>query len=378
MLPTSSFSCASQLISHRHYNITYTLVSLIFVAQALGFLLAATLLATLLTRLGRARFLALSQTIFLLSFLPAITLAPFALVVTGFVFTGFAYGLNVSITNTFNSGLQNGTFILGLVYACYGVGGVTAPLIATAIVTLTNAVWSRYYLIVAGMAFISIPLSLWSFCNYEKEPQHFSCTTSSENRSAVHKMISTLRMRIVILGSIFIFSYQGAEISISGWVISFLINARGGDPSSVGYVTAGFWAGITLGRLVFPYLALRVGEKNFIYWLTVGSAVFELLVWLIPNLVGEAVALAIVGVLLGPIYPCAANVFMKRMTRAEALSGMGAISAFGSMGGAVAPFVTGSLAQAYGTFVLHPISIFLFVVMLVCWYFVPDEPKKDN
>lgn len=230
----------------------------------------------------------------------------------------------------------------------------------------------------AGVAFISIPLSIWAFWNYETEPQHLSRTTSSDNRSAVHKMISTLRMRIVILGSIFIFSYQGAEISISGWVISFLINARGGDPSSVGYVTAGFWAGITLGRLVFPYIALRVGEKNFIYWLTVGSAVFELLVWLIPNLVGEAVALAIVGVLLGPIYPCAANVFMKRMNRAEALGGMGAISAFGSMGGAVAPFVTGSLAQAYGTFVLHPISIFLFVVMLVCWYFVPDEPKKNN
>lgn len=366
----------------RHYGITYTVVALIFVGQAVGFLFAAAFLDVLLARLGRARFLALSQTIFTLAYLPAVALAPFGVVVVGFVFVGFAYGLNVSITNTFNSGLQNGTFILGLVYSAYGVGGIAGPLIATAFVTVAHAVWSRYYLLVMGVSFVSMILSAWSFRGYEKEPQYLArAPVSGSNNnggSAVRKMMATLKLRVVILGSIFIFSYQGAEISISGWVISFLINARGGDPSSVGYVTSGFWAGITLGRAVFPYLAQRLGEKRFVYWLTGGSLVFELLVWLIPNLIGEAVALAIVGVLLGPIYPCAATVFMKRMTRNKALSGMGAISAFGSMGGAVAPFVTGSLAQAYGTFVLHPIAIFLFVVMLVCWYFVPSEPKKDH
>ncbi|TQS32633.1 hypothetical protein Golomagni_07046 [Golovinomyces magnicellulatus] len=351
----------------KHYGITYTVVSLIFVGQAIGFLFAAAFLDTLLSRLGRARFLALSQTLFTLAFLPAVTLAPFGVVVVGFAVVGFA-------------GLQNGTFILGLVYSAYGVGGIAAPLIATAFVTVAQTVWSRYYLLVMGVSFLSLILSAWSFRGYEKETQHLSraAAPGSNDLSAVRKMMATLKLRVVILGSIFIFAYQGAEISISGWVISFLINTRGGDPSKVGYITAGFWAGITLGRAVFPYLAQRFGEKRFVYWLTVGSAVFELLVWLVPNLIGEAVALAIVGVLLGPIYPCAANVFMKRMSRHEALSGMGAISAFGSMGGAVAPFVTGSLAQAYGTFVLHPIAIFLFVVMLVCWYFVPNEPKKDN
>jgi hypothetical protein len=30
-------------------------------------------------------------------------------------------------------------------------------------------------------------------------------------------------------------------VSISGWIISYLINYRDGDPAKVGYVTAGFW-----------------------------------------------------------------------------------------------------------------------------------------
>jgi len=57
---------------------------------------------------------------------------------------------------------------------------------------------------------------------------------------------------------------------------------------------------------------------------------------------------------------------------------MGAISAFGSLGGAVAPFVTGLLAQAVGTWVLHPIVIALFVAMMLCWYEIPTESKRKQ
>lgn len=103
-----------------------------------------------------------------------------------------------------------------------------------------------------------------------------------------------------------------------------------------------------------------------------------MLVWFVPNIVGEAVAVAIVGLLLGPVYPCAAGVFMKRLPRKDIVRGIGTISAFGSMGGAVAPFVTGLLAQVAGTFVLHPIAIFLFAIMIICWFFLPDEERKDE
>jgi fucose permease len=63
------------------------------------------------------------------------------------------------------------------------------------------------------------------------------------------------------------FSYQGAEVAISGWVISFLIQFRHRDSSKVGYVTSGFWAGITLGSyssqthklpLTYMFLVLRM------------------------------------------------------------------------------------------------------------------------
>lgn len=68
--------------------------------------------------------------------------------------------------------------------------------------------------------------------------------------------------------------------------------------------------------------------------------------------------------------------FSKLIPKKDQVSGLSIISAFGSSGGAVAPFTTGLLAQAAGTFVLHPVAIVLFAVMFVSWFTLPAIPRK--
>ncbi|KYK59128.1 MFS efflux transporter [Drechmeria coniospora] len=364
----------------RTYDIGYGVVSLIFVGQAVGFVVAAVVLDLLHAKLRRAKLLGLGQTLMTCAYVPLIATAPFAVVVCCFSLVGFGIAINVAMGNTFCGGLQNGTFMLGLLHGSYGLGGTTGPLIATALVTVAGAVWSRYYLLTLGIGVVTLALSLWSFWHFEREQDAAASERGARanDSSLLLGMFSALRLRVVLLGAVFIFAYQGAEVSISGWVISFLINTRGGDPGSVGYVSAGFWAGITLGRFCLSAPAQRIGEKTFVYGLVVGAVAFEMLVWLVPNIVGDAVAVSIVGLLLGPVYPCAAAVFMRGMSRRDALSGISTISACGSLGGAVAPFVTGLLAEAVGTYVLHPIVIALFFVMLLCWWGIPSESKRDE
>lgn len=270
--------------------------------------------------------------------------------------------------------------MLGFLHGFYGVGGTTGPLIATAMVTVGGVAWGRYYAVILGVFVVTLGLAVWSFWRFEDEqtPEARAKEMPADQRTALKGMFSALKLKVVTLGALFIFAYQGAEVSISGWVISFLIHARGGDPSSVGYVTSGFWAGITLGRFVLSHPAQKVGEKRFVYAVTIAAIGLQLLVWWVPNIVGNAVAVSIVGLALGPIYPCSVSVIMRNLPSRDTLSGMGTISAFGSMGGAVAPFLTGLLAQAVGTWVLHPIVIGLFVVMLICWCCIPKEDKKEE
>ncbi|KAI0905387.1 major facilitator superfamily transporter [Ustulina deusta] len=365
----------------KHYNIGYAIVSLIFIGNALGYIAAAPFVDHIRMRLGRAKTCSLADICIALGFIPLVVAAPFPAIVVGYFFIGFGSAVTLAINNVFTANMKNGTVLLGVLHGSYGIGGTVGPLIATSIVSNLGAdAWHRYYLLTIAIVTANALFYLWSFWDYENEtatnetPQ----LTTPGGQPEFSAMLRAFKSRVVLLGATFIFAYQGAEVSISGWVISFLIATRKGDPLAVGNVTSGFWGGITLGRFVLSPIGARIGEKRFVYFLTVGAAVFQLLVWFVPNIIGEAVSLAIVGLLLGPVYPCAATVFTRNLSRREQVSGLGVISAFGSSGGAIAPFTTGLLAQAAGTFVLHPIAIGLFGAMIVCWFTLPVTSKRTE
>ncbi|KAL8349183.1 hypothetical protein RB601_002003 [Gaeumannomyces tritici] len=386
-------SAAGALIPYmeKHHSIGYAVVSLVFVGNALGFIAGAPFIDSLRRRVGHAGVLALAQLVMVCGLVPIVCSpqTPFAVIVVAFFLVGFSMTLALAMGNTFCAALRGGTALLGVLHGSYGVGGTVGPLMATAVVTRSGAnaetgeraeIWSRFYLISLGLAVFNGFFAYWAFRGYEADSPHPGNDGNNNNStSGSAALAGALRNRVVLLGALFIFAYQGAEVSISGWVISFLIAARGGDPASVGYVTSGFWVGITLGRLLLSGPgASRFGERRFVYALAVGAAVFEALVWAVPNVIGNAVAVAFVGLLLGPVYPCAVSVFMRSMDRAERFGGLGVITAFGSSGGAAAPFTTGLLAQLAGTFVLHPIVIVLIGVMLLCWWSIPKEEKRTE
>lgn len=261
---------------------------------------------------------------------------------------------------------------------------------ATSLVT-SGVLFSRFYFIVLGVRVLSFISAGFAFRHFERDSAPAPATlltdlqrTASRRANdptykpdtAVSALLKSLKNRTTLIGALFIFAYQGAEVSISGWVISFLIAYRNSDPAKVGYVTAGFWGGITLGRFLLSYPAHRIGEKVFAYGLIVGAICFQLLVWLVPNVIGSSVAVALLGFLLGPIYPCGTTMFARLLPRSLQNTALAFISSAGSSGGAVAPFLTGLLAQASGTWVLHPVCVSLFVCMIVCWATLPRVAKR--
>lgn len=368
----------------RYYNIGYAIVSLIFITNAAGFISAAFFVDAIRSRLGRAKALLFAHSLILCGFFPIVFTPPFPVIVALFFFLGFGSAINLAIANVFVSNLQNGTKMLGFMHGSYGVGGTIGPIIATAIVS-SGQPWSRHYIIPLTITAFDTIFVPWAFWHYDKETNQSLLNSSSvqvamesgpTSPTLFSDMVKVLKQKVVILGALFIFAYQGAEVSISGWVISFLITTRQGSSASVGYVTSGFWGGITLGRFLLSHHGHKIGEKVFVYGIVIGAIVFEFLVWFVPNVIGDAVAVSVVGILLGPVYPCATSLFLRAIARQDQVSSLGVISAFGSSGGAVAPFLTGILAQAVGTFVLHPVAIGLFTTMLGLWFFLPDVRKR--
>ncbi|CAG5163727.1 uncharacterized protein ALTATR162_LOCUS6530 [Alternaria atra] len=367
-----------------YYHISYSIMSLVFVGNAIGFISAAFFTNMILGKFGRAKTLIFAELIQLSAYIILVCTPPYPLVVVSFFLLGFGAAINLALNNVYCANTHPPSVILGLAHGSYGVGGIVAPIIGTAIVS-QGVLWSRFYFLTVGLRICCIAFAAWSFWSYTEDSEETlletttSRQTSAENAASKLKNLKlALKNKVTIFGALFIFAYQGAEVSISGWFISYLINYRNGDPAKVGYVTAGFWAGITLGRFVLTHAAPKIGEKNFVVILTIGTVGLQLLAWLTPNLIGNAVAVCLLGLLLGPVYPCAQTIFSRLMPRHVQTTAIGFIGGAGSSGGAVAPFTTGVLAQASGTWVLHPVAIGMYAVMMVCWFALPKVRKRTE
>ncbi|KAH7394878.1 major facilitator superfamily domain-containing protein [Phaeosphaeria sp. MPI-PUGE-AT-0046c] len=370
-----------------YYHISYSIMSLVFVGTAIGFIIAAFFTDTILWKLGRAKTLVVGDVIQLAAYIVLVCTPPYPLVVVSFFLLGYGAAMNLALNNVYCANTHPPSVILGLAHGSYGLGGIVAPIAGTALVS-SGILWSRFYFLAVGLRICCIASAAWTFWNYKEDSEPTLLTaleatssrqTAAEDAANKFKELKVaLKNKVTIFGALFIFAYQGAEVSISGWIISYLINYRDGDPAKVGYVTAGFWGGITLGRFVLTHAAPRIGERNFVVMLTLGTFALQLLSWLVPNVIGNAVAVSLLGLLLGPVYPCAQTIFSRLLPRNIQTTAIGFIGGAGSSGGAVAPFTTGILAQATGTWVLHPVCLGMYAAMMACWFALPRVHKRTD
>ncbi|KAI4794922.1 MFS general substrate transporter, partial [Aureobasidium sp. EXF-8845] len=223
----------------KQYHIGYAVVSLIFITNAIGFITAAFFTDLTLEKLGRARACMFSETLLIAGYVIMACTPPFPVVVIAFLLLGLGLALNLALNNVFCANLANSTVILGASHGSYGLGGVVGPIMATAMVS-RGVLWSRFYIITLSLRVICFFFTGWAFYKYENEPSSLKMGNRVPRRAGetqptkVQTMKRALYCKVTVFACLFIFCYQGSEVSTSGWVISFLIEARGGDPAKVG------------------------------------------------------------------------------------------------------------------------------------------------
>jgi fucose permease len=361
------------------YSIGYAIVSLLFVSNAAGYIVAAPQAHHLEKNFGRAWGYAISELLMALGYTIILCHPPFWGIIIAFFFIGVGEAFDLALNNVFCANLGGGASALGALHGCYGLGGTVGPFVATSIV-VAGGPWFYLYGVAILITILNAIFATATFWKYEddlaeqdacRSPSGDEIIRSEHNHSITVETNGILRQallsRVTLLGAIFIFAYQGAEVSVSGWIIEFLIHYRNGDPAAVGYVTVGFWGGIALGRFFFSPLAHKFGLKVSVVFMSVGCLLMQILVWCLPSIIGDSVIIAMIGLLLGPIYPCAMAVFNKLLQPHLQITSLGFISSMGSSGGAVAPLLVGLLAQSMGTFILHPICVALYAIMLASW-----------
>lgn len=401
-----------------YYNISYALVSLLWLGNAVGYILVAFTAHHLDNYLGKQKMATLSCICFTIMFAIASSGTKYPIMIVAWFFGGIGGGTGLSQFNIFLSKLQKSSKYLGLFHGTYGFGAFLSPLIGTVMVD-HGVKWHYFYLILLGLELFNIvfvtlafkgcdeDLKRWEHVDTEEVQTPPIATDSpprahedvemdyitSKNTKPVDDNETTAKNPVdpddkhdfkaafkdyrSWLTCSFIFFYQGAEVSMGGWIVTFLLDYRGGNPSSTGYVSSGYWAGITLGRfLLTAYLSKQFGVRRSIMVLSIFIMIFDILTWLIPNTAGSAVFASLIGLGIGPIYPMMVSLLTRILPRKIRFCALVLGTAFGSSGGSAIPFAVGMVSEFAGTYVLHPMFLGCYAAMVTSWVLMPNIERK--
>ncbi|KAH6917868.1 major facilitator superfamily domain-containing protein [Coprinopsis sp. MPI-PUGE-AT-0042] len=362
------------------YNIGFTVVSMVFVTSCIGFILGALMNMWIGPRFGFGKTIALGAFLQILTYSVQIPAPPFPAFVVMNLFNGIGIALQDAQANGFVGSLSsNPEAKMGVLHAAYGLGAFASPLVATQFATMPR--WSFHFLVSLGLAVSNSLFVIYVFRLKDQE----TCLRKAGEPVAGHanghddqnsfKQIMTTKA--VHFLAFFILVYVGVEVTIGGWIVTFIIEERGGGPSS-GYISAGFFGGLTLGRVVLLWVNEKVGERRVVYLYAALALGLEFVVWFVPNLVGDAVAVALIGLFLGPLYPLAMNHTSRILPRWLLTSSIGWIAGFGQAGSALIPFMTGAIAQKHGIRSLHPLLVAMMATMVALWFLIPNVPTTGT
>ncbi|KAF8744273.1 hypothetical protein RHS02_01791, partial [Rhizoctonia solani] len=366
-------------------------------------------------RCGVLFFGGLSQAIY---FTIAAAKAPFPAMIIGFGFSGIGISLLSGQYNAFVAAQKSAGRYLG-------VGAFASPLVGQTLLA-RGWEWPRFFIISVCLSCLNTILIVYTFHTTQQEfreekakaiellrqgaedieleghgndsgettvsgsPHRHSRSRSAGERSGMWfehwlafsdgslrpAMRMTLTSPIVWIFAIFLCTYTGSETTTGGWIVSFLLKERNADPDTVGYVASGFWGGLAVGRLLLgqmsPYIGLK-REKHLVHIYIGVALLMTVLVWKVPSFVGNAFCTAIVGFVLGPIFPTSLSLATKLLPTEIHMTALATMSSFASIGSALYPFVTGVLANAKGVAVLQPMMLGILSVMAGLWCFFPTR-----
>jgi len=122
------------------------------------------------------------------------------------------------------------------------LGAFAVPLVSTKFADSPH--WSFHYITSIGVASACIVCSslVFRFKKQDEILEEIGQPPKERGTSEQNHYSQIMSQRAVHMMAIFILIYIGIEVTLGGWIVTYIINVRGGGPSS-GYISSGFFGG---------------------------------------------------------------------------------------------------------------------------------------
>ena len=260
-------------------------------------------------------------------------------------------------------------------HCMWGVGASISPYIMSfALVKLEN--WSRGYFIVSMiqavlsvLIFISIPL-------WKKR----SVGNGDETKEIESKALS-FREIFAIKGAmpcfLMFFCYCSLELTTSLWASTYLVQNWNFSPETAARYASMFYMGVTLGRFINGFLAIKMGDKCLIRMGMAIVAVGIALLFLPFHSTFALIGFFVIGLGCAPIYPCIIHMTPDVFGADKSQAMIGVQMAFAYIGYLVMPPLFGIIAENISISLL-PIYQVIFLVLIFVMHELVLKKTKSN
>jgi len=277
---------------------------------------------------------------------------------------------------------------MNLLHACYGIGATIGPLLITGLLVLGWS-WRFAYVVILGVE-LGVALAVL------RRRADFDATTPARPPRETARVKRRRPVEIagqpmappgtgaaaaplpragtaaaplpragVAMALLLFFLYCGVEMGTGQWAFTFFTAARHLSPGLAGLLVAGYWASLTLVRLVTAAIGGRI-SSGLLLALSAGGAVAGegLMLWEPATAVGAA-GFLIIGASLAPAFPLMMSRTAAWAGNARVSSVIGWQSAAASIGVAVPSALAGLLIDDFGLGALMPYLCALSVSFLL-------------
>jgi hypothetical protein len=252
---------------------------------------------------------------------------------------------------------------LSLLNASWIVGAALSPEIATR--------WVRYappmqIYFVAAVAFAAIALIL----------RYYRGNLLGENIRRLRVSEGATPWLLIAGFSLLGFLYVGVEVSVSGWMMTFVHRLPIGGGLWAALITSCFWLALLCGRLLAPAVLLQVSESRLLLAAMIVGCCSVLSILLNHSPAAVLLSAVIAGLALAPIFPLCASRVLALTHQSPQTKWLFSVA---GMGGSVLPWLTGRLSTHTGSLrdgLLVP--VFALGIMIVCFSMMARRAHVDS
>ncbi|MBP2033264.1 fucose permease [Clostridium algifaecis] len=276
----------------------------------------------------------------------------FYVLLFGYFIAGLAIGMNYVFLSAMLSLLPKRYQKFGLYNACFGLGGILILPIDRFV--LRNGMKFNYtYIIhiVLMCLFVIIATKIDDVS-----------LNDINNVPSSKFSFSVLKKSFVLLLSIAIFFYVGAEISTTNWTGGFLEKYYGMSKAEVPNILSGFWILFTFGRAVGDKFLYKVGRLEY---LSVAPLIAIIGIFIIlsgTSKIQALIGIGIIGLTMSLIYPALQGHIIQNVERKDITSTSSVMVIFNNFG---AMFLTYMIGFAGGIKITY-----VFIIQIVFYVYI--------